>query len=161
MQFLLSVSELFGDQYLTHIMLPVFLVAVGDDGDLSLFPSAIQSRIKGKTFQTYNIFFWRCCISLNATVYHYRISCLSTGLRPKTALAEKLAIMCVLPLLLAGILGAPSRHDKLADYLRKLLLQNTLRDGSWSTYRTAEIIDAVRFLWLVSLLTWHISSVQE
>lgn len=65
-------------------------------------------------------------------------------------LAEKLAIMCVLPLLLAGILGVPSRHEKLADYLRKLLLQNTLRDGSWSTYRTAEIIDAVRFLRLVS-----------
>eukprot|EP00268_Persea_americana_P026110 TRINITY_DN2549_c0_g1_i12.p1 TRINITY_DN2549_c0_g1~~TRINITY_DN2549_c0_g1_i12.p1 ORF type:complete len:1082 (+),score=231.80 TRINITY_DN2549_c0_g1_i12:196-3441(+) len=113
-KFLLSVSELFGDEYLTHIMLPVFLVAVGDDGDLSLFPAAMQSRIK--------------------------------GLRPKTALAEKLAIMCVLPLLLAGILGVPSRHEQLADYLRKLLLQNTLRDGSWSTYRTAEIIDAVRFL---------------
>lgn len=56
MQFLLSVSELFGDEYLTHIMLPVFLVAVGDDGDLSLFPAAMQSRIKGKTFQTYYMF---------------------------------------------------------------------------------------------------------
>lgn len=113
-KFLLVVAELFGDQYLTYIMLPLFLIAVGDEGDLAMFPSAIQSRIK--------------------------------GLRPKTALTEKLAIMCVLPILLAGILGAPSRQEQLTEYLRKLLLQNTLRDGSWSTYQTADIIDVVRFL---------------
>lgn len=47
MQFLLAVSEQFGDSYLTHIMLPVFLVAVGDDADLTFFPSRVQSRIKG------------------------------------------------------------------------------------------------------------------
>jgi hypothetical protein len=47
MQFLLALSEQFGDSYLTHIMLPVFLVAVGDNGDLTFFPSSIQSRIKG------------------------------------------------------------------------------------------------------------------
>jgi hypothetical protein len=47
MQFLLALSEHFGDSYLTHIMLPVFLVAVGDDADLTFFPSTIQSRIKG------------------------------------------------------------------------------------------------------------------
>ncbi|XP_058089002.1 uncharacterized protein LOC131235710 [Magnolia sinica] len=113
-KFLLNVSDLFGDQYLTHIMLPIFLIALGDGGDLALFPSTIQSRIK--------------------------------GLRPKNAMDEKLATMCVLPLLLAGILGAPSRHEQLAEYLRKLLVQNTTRDGSWSTHRTAENIDAVRFL---------------
>jgi len=28
-------------------MLPVFLTAVGDDADLTFFPAAIQSRIKG------------------------------------------------------------------------------------------------------------------
>lgn len=47
MQFLLALSEQFGDSYLTHIMLPVFLVAVGDNADLTFFPSSIQSRIKG------------------------------------------------------------------------------------------------------------------
>jgi hypothetical protein len=47
MQFLLALSERFGDSYLTHIMLPVFLIAVGDNADLTFFPSGIQSRIKG------------------------------------------------------------------------------------------------------------------
>lgn len=47
LQFLLAVSECFGDCYLTHIMLPVFLVAVGDDADLTFFPPNIQPRIKG------------------------------------------------------------------------------------------------------------------
>lgn len=47
-QILLALSELFGDSYATHIMLPVFLIAVGDDGDLTHFPSAIQSKIKGR-----------------------------------------------------------------------------------------------------------------
>ncbi|KAI3900522.1 hypothetical protein MKW92_010404 [Papaver armeniacum] len=67
------------------------------------------------------------------------------GLRPKSAVDEKLATMCVLPLLLAGILGAPSRHEQLAEYLRKLLVQSTAKEGR-SVNRTAEIIDAVRFL---------------
>ncbi|KAF5181624.1 Rab11-binding protein relch-like protein [Thalictrum thalictroides] len=112
-KFLLAVSKLFGDHYLTHIMWPVFLVAVGDDADLSFFPSSIQSRNK--------------------------------GLGPKTSVDEKLAIMCVLPLLLAGILGAFGRKEQLAEYLRKLLVQSTVKEG-WSANRTAEIIDAVRFL---------------
>ncbi|PIA33417.1 hypothetical protein AQUCO_04100089v1 [Aquilegia coerulea] len=112
-KFLLAVSELFGDHYLTHIMWPVFLVTVGDDANLIYFPSSIQSRIK--------------------------------GLGPKTSVDEKLAIMCVLPLLLAGILGASSRKEQLAEYLRKLLVQSTVKEG-WSANRTAEIIDAVRFL---------------
>ena len=48
MQFLLAVSERFGDSYLTHIMLPVFLVAVGESADLAFFPSTVHSRVKGK-----------------------------------------------------------------------------------------------------------------
>ncbi|KAL6007589.1 hypothetical protein ACLOJK_033088 [Asimina triloba] len=126
LQLLLNVSDLFGDQYLTYIMLPIFFIALGDGGDLSFFPSAVQSRIK--------------------------------GLRPKTALAEKLATMSVLPLLLAGILGSPSRHEQLADYLRKLLVQNTTRDDSWSMHRTAEVIDAVRFLWLIPYIDEKVAS---
>lgn len=48
LQFLLAVSERFGSSYLTHIELPVFLVAVGDDeADLRFLPSAIHPRIKG------------------------------------------------------------------------------------------------------------------
>lgn len=50
MQFLLAVSESFGDDYLTHIMLPVFLVAVGDNADFKFLPSTIQSRIRGIDF---------------------------------------------------------------------------------------------------------------
>ncbi|KAF9595015.1 hypothetical protein IFM89_036033 [Coptis chinensis] len=110
-KFLLAVSKLFGDHYLTDIMLPVFLVAVGDNATLKAFPSSIQSRI--------------------------------LVLQPKTSVSEKLAIMCVLPLLLAGILGTSSRKDQLAEYLRKLLVQSTVREG-WSANRTSEIIDAVK-----------------
>ncbi|XP_062150654.1 uncharacterized protein LOC133859309 [Alnus glutinosa] len=111
-KFLLALSEQFGDSYLTHIMLPVFLVAVGDNGDLTFFPSSIQSRIK--------------------------------GLRPRTAVAEKLAIMCVLPLLLAGVLAAPNKHGQLAEYLRKLLVEGSMEE-SMPTKRN-EIVNAVRFL---------------
>ncbi|EEF34329.1 conserved hypothetical protein [Ricinus communis] len=112
-KFLLAVSDLFGDTYLVHIMTPVFLLAVGDNADLTFLPSAIHSRIK--------------------------------GLRPKTAVAEKLATMCILPLLLAGILGAPSKHEELADYLRNLLVDGTVKKNQ-STKHNVEIIDAVRFL---------------
>ncbi|KAF9683958.1 hypothetical protein SADUNF_Sadunf04G0068000 [Salix dunnii] len=110
-KFLLAVSEYFGDSYLVHIMLPLFLVSVGDNADLSFFPSVNHPRIK--------------------------------GLRPRTAVAERIATMCVLPLLLAGVLGAPSQHEQLANYLRGLLVDGTLKE-SQSTKHTAEIIDAVR-----------------
>lgn len=115
-KFLLDVTERFGDDYLNHIMLPVFLVAVGDSdsADLSFFPPSIHSRIK--------------------------------GLRPKTAMTERLAIMCVLPLLLSGVLGGRTSQEKLSEYLRKILVQNKISDDSWSGYRVAEVIDAVRFL---------------
>ncbi|KAG2710751.1 hypothetical protein I3843_04G042100 [Carya illinoinensis] len=111
-KFLLAVSEQFGDSYLTHIMLPVFLVAVGDDADLTFFPSRVQSRIK--------------------------------GLRPRTAMAEKLATTCVLPLLLAGVLASPPNHEKLADYLRKLLIGGSMEEST-PTKRN-EIFNAIRFL---------------
>ncbi|XP_068302700.1 uncharacterized protein [Pyrus communis] len=110
-KFLLAVSELYGDSYLTHIMLPVFLLAVGEEAELAFFPSATHSGIK--------------------------------GLRPRTAVAKRLATMCVLPLLLAGVLGGPSKHKQLAEYLRKLLVVGV---PNQSTKCNAEIVDAVRFL---------------
>ncbi|KAG9450463.1 hypothetical protein H6P81_010428 [Aristolochia fimbriata] len=113
-KFLLAASDLLGNQYSTHFMLPVFQVMVGDIADFTMFPSAIEKRIK--------------------------------GLRPKTAVAEKLAIMCVLPLLLAGVLGTSSRGEELAGYLRKLLVHNTMQESSWPVYQTSDLIDAVRFL---------------
>ncbi|KAG8659746.1 RAB11-binding protein RELCH homolog isoform X2 [Manihot esculenta] len=112
-KFLLAVSERFGDSYLVHIMMPVFLVAVGDNADLTYFPTTIRSKIQ--------------------------------GLRPKTVVAERLATMCVLPLLLAGVLGAPSKHEGLAGYLRKLLVDSSLKENR-STKYNVDIIDAVRFL---------------
>ncbi|KAA8530598.1 hypothetical protein F0562_005307 [Nyssa sinensis] len=112
-KFLLAVSERFGDYYLTHIMLPVFLVAIGDNADLTFFPSSCQSRIK--------------------------------GLRPKTAVAERLATLCVLPLLLAGVLGGPSKHQELTEYLRNLLVQSTVQEGQ-PAKRNDEIVNSVRFL---------------
>lgn len=47
MQFLLEVSGCYGEAYLTHIMLPVFLVAVGGDDELTYFPQIIHSRVRG------------------------------------------------------------------------------------------------------------------
>jgi hypothetical protein len=61
--------------------------------------------------------------------------------------AEKLAIMCVLPLLLAGVLAAPNKHGQLAEYLRKLLVEGSMEE-SMPTKRN-EIVNAVRFLWFV------------
>ncbi|GKV50230.1 hypothetical protein SLEP1_g56942 [Rubroshorea leprosula] len=112
-KFLLAVSQSFGDSYLTHIMLPIFLIAVGDNADLTLIPSNIHSRIK--------------------------------GLRPRTAVAERVATLCVLPLLLAGVLGAPSKCELLAEYLRKLLVDGTMKEDQNLNCRN-EIVDAVRFL---------------
>ncbi|KAF0917240.1 hypothetical protein E2562_017130 [Oryza meyeriana var. granulata] len=114
-KYLLDVSGRYGIDYLERIMLPVFLVAAGD--------------IDSSDFTYFPL----------ATQSRVR------GLRPKTSIAEKLGIVCVLPLLLSGILGSPSRRQQLEEYLRKLLIQNT-KDGSFSMHHTAEIIDAVRFL---------------
>ncbi|KAJ8761345.1 hypothetical protein K2173_001401 [Erythroxylum novogranatense] len=112
-KFLLATGEQFGDSYLLHIMLPMFVVAVGDDADLTFFPSTVHSRIE--------------------------------GLKPRTIVVQRLATMCVLPLLLAGILGAPSKHEQLGSYLRKLLLDGTLKENR-SLMHNTEIVDAVRFL---------------
>ncbi|XVF71570.1 hypothetical protein PTKIN_Ptkin12aG0048700 [Pterospermum kingtungense] len=112
-KFLLAVSECFGDCYLTHIMLPAFLVAVGDDADLTFFPPNIHSRIK--------------------------------GLRPRTAVAERLATLGILPLLLAGVLGSPAKREQLTDYLRKLLVEGAMKENQ-STAHNIDIVNAVRFL---------------
>ena len=73
--------------------------------------------------------------------------CSITGLRPRTAVAEELATMCVLPLLLAGVLGAPIKHGQLAEYLRKLLVEGSMKESQPTKH--SEIVDAVRFLWFV------------
>lgn len=67
-------------------------------------------------------------------------------------MAERLATMCILPLLLAGVLGAPSKKEKLAEYLRKLLVADISKETE-STKRNIEIVDAVRFLWSVIIQT--------
>ncbi|CAI8594576.1 unnamed protein product [Vicia faba] len=112
-KFLLSVSERFGDTYVTYIMLPVFLTAVGDDADLTFLPSAIHSRIK--------------------------------GLRPRSSVAERLSISCVLPLLLAGVLGGPGKRKELTDYSRKLLLEDNPKENNPNKH-TPEIVNAIRFI---------------
>uniref|UniRef100_A0A453EU44 LisH domain-containing protein n=1 Tax=Aegilops tauschii subsp. strangulata TaxID=200361 RepID=A0A453EU44_AEGTS len=120
-KYLLAVSGRYGKDYLEHIMLPVFLIAAGD----------IDSG--------------------DFTYFPLSIQSKVRGFRPKTSVAEKIAIICVLPLLLSGILGSPSSRQQLEEYLRKLLIQNT-KDGSFSMHHTAEIIDAIRFLWFVLCL---------
>ncbi|MBA0802921.1 hypothetical protein Gohar_013180, partial [Gossypium harknessii] len=112
-KFLLAVSELFGESYSTHIMMPVFLVAVGDAADFTFFPPNIHSRIR--------------------------------GLKPRTAVAERLAVLGILPLLLAGVLGSPGKREQLADYLRKLLVEGAMKENQSITHNN-DIVNAVRFL---------------
>lgn len=78
---------------------------------------------------------------------HFPLILLSvfTGLRPRTAVAQRLAIMCVLPIMLAGVLGAPSKHEQLTEYLRRLLVQGTVTENQ--AKHEAEIFYAIRFLW--------------
>lgn len=142
LQFLLEVCDQFGNHYLTYIMLPIFLVAVGDDANLSSFPSSTQSRIKGMLLSVLN----------TLTVVLLIICYLNAGLQPKTVVAEKLAVMCVLPLLLSGILGWPGKREELSQYLQKMLVQSIAKEGSLSSNCTTELLNAVRFLWLVSWL---------
>ncbi|PKA61462.1 hypothetical protein AXF42_Ash014379 [Apostasia shenzhenica] len=115
-KFLLAVSDRFGDQYLAVIMLPVFLISVGDIGSavLKYFPVSYLQRVK--------------------------------GLLPKTALAERVALACVLPLLLSGILGSPGNQEGLSNYLRKILQLDTTTEISWLDNCRAEVMDAARFL---------------
>lgn len=110
-KFLLAVSEQYGDHYLTHIMLPIFLISVGDNADLTYIPTTIQSKIE--------------------------------GLKPNSSVMERLATMCVMPLLFAGVFGSPSKHEQLAEYLNRLLVQDT---SSVPQRCHAEIVNAVRFL---------------
>lgn len=82
------------------------------------------------------------------SVYIFSDRYFIAGLKPRTAVGERLATMGVLPLLLAGVLGAPSKHDQLADYLRKLLVEGTMKENH-TVKCNAEIVNAVRFLWFV------------
>lgn len=72
---------------------------------------------------------------------------LSTGLRPQSIVARRLATMCVLPLFLSGILGHPSKRDDLMECLRNLLIQHS---GQESQSAKQEIFNSVRFIWFVS-----------
>ncbi|XP_019442509.1 PREDICTED: lisH domain and HEAT repeat-containing protein KIAA1468 homolog isoform X2 [Lupinus angustifolius] len=112
-KFLLSVSEKFGDSYITCIMLPVFFTALGNDADFTFFPSAIHSRIK--------------------------------GLRPRSGIGEGVSTLCVLPLVLAGVLGGPEQGKQLTEYMRMLLLEGNVKENP-SFNHTSHIINAVRFI---------------
>lgn len=79
-------------------------------------------------------------------VIKYLDSSQTAGIRPKSSVAERLATMCVLPLLLAGVLGSPSKHENLTEYLRNLLVQNAVEENQL-VRRNAEIVNSVRFLW--------------
>ncbi|KAI5073490.1 hypothetical protein GOP47_0011503 [Adiantum capillus-veneris] len=104
----------FGQHYLSNIMLPIFLTAVGDSANLSHFPANLISRVK--------------------------------ALRPRTGTDERLATLCVLPLLLAGVLGVPSMQEHLPLYLKSLVLQQSAKHGALTPAHTPELIDAIRFL---------------
>lgn len=68
-------------------------------------------------------------------------------LQPIGVAGERLARMCVLPLLFTGVLGAPGmRESMLGEYLRELVLSTCLRSGPWNDRESPDLIDAVRFL---------------
>lgn len=70
------------------------------------------------------------------------------GLRPRSSIAERLSTSCVLPLLLAGVLGGPRKRKELIAYSRKLLLEDNSKENP-STKHTTEIVNAIRFIWFV------------
>lgn len=80
-------------------------------------------------------------------------SCLlsSSGLKPRTAVANRLATLCILPLLLAGVLGAPSKREELTIFLRQLLVESKTKENQSTKHNSNEVLDAVRFLWCVSV----------
>lgn len=65
------------------------------------------------------------------------------GLKPRTAVAERLASTCVLPILLAGVLGYSSMHEQLTDYFRNLLVQASVEEGHQVKHDTT---NSIRFL---------------
>ncbi|CAA3000887.1 Hypothetical predicted protein [Olea europaea subsp. europaea] len=52
-----------------------------------------------------------------------------TGLKPRTLVGERLATVCPLPILLVGVLGHPSKHEELTQYLRNLFIQSFGLEG--------------------------------
>ncbi|KAG2284730.1 hypothetical protein Bca52824_055950 [Brassica carinata] len=67
------------------------------------------------------------------------------GLKPRTAVANRLATLCILPLLLAGVLGAPIKREELTIFLRQLLVESKTKENQSSKHNN-EVLDAVRFL---------------
>lgn len=84
----------------------------------------------------------------SANISHFPASLVSRvkALKPRTDTDVRLATLCVLPLLLAGVLGVPTMQEQLTVYLRSLLLQHTVKHGALTPAHTPELIDAVRFL---------------
>lgn len=84
----------------------------------------------------------------SANLTHFPASLISRvkALKPKTDIDERLATQCVLPLLLAGVLGVSSMQEQLALYLRSLVLQHSAKHGALTPAHTPELIDAIRFL---------------
>lgn len=74
-------------------------------------------------------------------------------MRPRSIVAEKLSTLCVLPLVLAGILSAPGKRNKLEDYTRKLLVEDNSEENQ-PTKHTPEIINAIRFIRFVYSTTF-------
>ncbi|GBG63021.1 hypothetical protein CBR_g34722 [Chara braunii] len=69
------------------------------------------------------------------------------SLKPSTSAGVKLASVCVLPLLLAGVLGSPLMERKyLASFLRDLVLNSSLKNGAWTSSHTPELINAFSFV---------------
>ena len=79
-------------------------------------------------------------------------------LKPKTDIDERLAILCILPLLLAGVLGVPSMREQLPIYLRSLVFHQVSKHGALSPTHTPELINAMRFLWCVVPLNSQVSN---
>ena len=61
---------------------------------------------------------------------------------------DRLSRTCILPLLLAGVLGSPNmKEGYLFKYLREWVISTCARAGAWSQASTPEHLDNVRFLW--------------
>lgn len=70
-----------------------------------------------------------------------------TDLKPQTAMARRLATVCILPLFLAGVLGHSSQVESFTTYLKNLLIESSVHNDQLVKQ---DLIHSFRFIWFVS-----------
>ncbi|GFP96985.1 lish domain and heat repeat-containing protein kiaa1468 homolog [Phtheirospermum japonicum] len=123
---------------------PIF--SASESAAISFSPSLLQIYAEGHeewpAFEWLHIECFPTLIQLSSLLPQKEDN-IRNRLMPQSVMARRLATMCVLPLLLAGILGHPSKRELLIEYLRNSLIRSSGHDNQSSNH---EIINSVRFI---------------